>query len=122
MLNVLPFRQWRSLRRPSILCLRLSISTPAIRCYWLDLQASYLFELGHLDTCLVILTELNDHTNARKAYKKALQLDSDDFIVRLNYAVFEYHHGELSESQQLLQNMKTPKNIDHAQFAVSIFN
>jgi Tfp pilus assembly protein PilF len=67
----------------------------------------------------VILTELNDHVNARKAYKRALQMDPDDFVIRLNYAVFEYRHGEPEACKQALQNVKAPRNIDQPQFSVS---
>lgn len=68
---------------------------------------------------VVVLTELNDHVNARKAYKRAVQMDTDDFIIRLNYAVFEYRHGQVEDCKKVLQNVKAPRNIENSQFAVS---
>lgn len=49
-------------------------------------------------------------------------MDPDDFVIRLNFAVFEYRRGELEACKQILQNVKAPRNIDQPQFAVSSLN
>jgi Flp pilus assembly protein TadD len=68
----------------------------------------------------VILGDLKDNVNARKAYKRALQMDPDDFILRLNYAVFEYRRGTLEDCRKILTNLKAPRNFDSNEYSVRI--
>ncbi|KAI6241554.1 TPR-REGION domain-containing protein [Aphelenchoides fujianensis] len=65
----------------------------------------------------IILTDLGDVVNAKKAYKRALQLDNEDFILRLNFALFEYKQGNVDESVRLLEDAVPPKNIDESYLA-----
>uniref|UniRef100_A0A0R3R9J0 TPR_REGION domain-containing protein n=1 Tax=Brugia timori TaxID=42155 RepID=A0A0R3R9J0_9BILA len=52
----------------------------------------------------VVLTNLDDSTNANKAYDRALQLDKNNSAqIRLNYAIFKAKQKELKKSVELLQ-------------------
>ncbi|KAI1731971.1 bardet-Biedl syndrome 4 protein [Ditylenchus destructor] len=51
-----------------------------------------------LMTMAVILTELEDFRNAKAAYKRALKLNPDLFIVKLNFAIFEYRRGNVHQA------------------------
>ncbi|VDM23317.1 unnamed protein product [Wuchereria bancrofti] len=52
----------------------------------------------------VVLTNLDDNTNASKAYDRALQLDKNNSAqIRLNYAIFKAKQKELKKSAESLQ-------------------
>lgn len=53
---------------------------------------------------------MGDFTSARKAYKKALALDPGNAMIRINFALFEYRRGNLSDSAALIQNVNV-KNL-----------
>ncbi|KAI6187872.1 Bardet-Biedl syndrome 4 protein [Aphelenchoides besseyi] len=40
--------------------------------------------------------------------------DDNDYILRLNCAVFEYKHGDIEESAQMLENLIPPRNIEES--------
>ncbi|CAD5217465.1 unnamed protein product [Bursaphelenchus okinawaensis] len=61
----------------------------------------------------IILTRLEDHANARKAYDRALAMEPNDYIIRLNYTVFEYRHGTPEAAAEVLRDIGAPpKHID----------
>uniref|UniRef100_A0A915DMD2 Bardet-Biedl syndrome 4 n=1 Tax=Ditylenchus dipsaci TaxID=166011 RepID=A0A915DMD2_9BILA len=51
-----------------------------------------------LTAMAVILTALEDFRNAKSAYKRALKLNPELFISRLNFAIFEYRRGNVVDS------------------------
>ncbi|CAD5222609.1 unnamed protein product [Bursaphelenchus xylophilus] len=64
----------------------------------------------------IILTRLDDHPNARKAYTRALAMDPKDFIIRLNFVVFEYRHGTPEAAAMLLKELgQLPNHLDQYQ-------
>uniref|UniRef100_A0A8R1V329 Uncharacterized protein n=1 Tax=Pristionchus pacificus TaxID=54126 RepID=A0A8R1V329_PRIPA len=68
-----------------------------------------------LSTLAIVLTRMKDPPNARKAYKKAMEvMENPDIEKMWNYAVFEFNEGELESSKEavekLLERLKTPSN------------
>uniref|UniRef100_A0AC35EV49 Bardet-Biedl syndrome 4 n=1 Tax=Panagrolaimus sp. PS1159 TaxID=55785 RepID=A0AC35EV49_9BILA len=72
-------------------------------------------------TIAVILSDLGDFTSARKAYKKALALDPGNAMIRINFALFEYRRGNLSDSAALIQNVNV-KNLGESPEASEVTN
>ncbi|XP_013408748.1 Bardet-Biedl syndrome 4 protein [Lingula anatina] len=77
---------------------------------------------GHLFMLLAVaLTHLEDPDNAKQAYEQAMNLDSRDLSIPLNYAVFLYNQGErktaakqyaIYEHRLKQAREKNPKAID----------
>lgn len=56
---------------------------------------------------LVILSDLEDFTNARAAYKRAITLNSSLAVARLDYAIFEYRRGNVAAAAEMLKTTET---------------
>ncbi|GMS89340.1 hypothetical protein PENTCL1PPCAC_11515, partial [Pristionchus entomophagus] len=68
-----------------------------------------------LATLAIVLTRMKDPPNARKAYKKALEvMEKPDIEKMWNYSVFEFNDGELEAAREaverLLEVVKIPEN------------
>uniref|UniRef100_A0AC34GTJ7 Bardet-Biedl syndrome 4 n=1 Tax=Panagrolaimus sp. ES5 TaxID=591445 RepID=A0AC34GTJ7_9BILA len=72
-------------------------------------------------TIAVILSDLGDFTSARKAYKKALALDPGNAMIRVNFALFEYRRGNLSDAAAIIQNVNA-KNLGESPEAAEVAN
>lgn len=66
----------------------------------------------------MILSDLGDFASARKAYKKALTLDPNNAMIRINFALFEYRRGNLSDAAALIQNVNVNGLGDSQEAAV----
>lgn len=53
----------------------------------------------------VILTELEDMENAKKAYQRGLQIDPNCIALRVNFAIFEYRHGNVDAAREWLGDL-----------------
>jgi len=65
----------------------------------INLNSSNARSYGYL---AVALGKLDDFDNACTAYRKALEMDEDDYTTRLNYAVTLYRNGELDDARREL--------------------
>lgn len=52
----------------------------------------------------VALNHLNDSSNARDAYERAIQLDPENVYTNLNYAIFLYNQGDIKNASVRLNN------------------
>lgn len=67
----------------------------------------------------MILTRLQDYTNARKCYLKALAL-GNDYIIKVNFALFEAKHGNAENAKALMDDLpEMPMKLNSTQIEVS---
>lgn len=64
----------------------------------------FFFNFINFNFFTVILSELGDFRNARAAYKRAFALNSELFVLRLNFAIFEYRRGNILASIRRMGN------------------
>eukprot|EP01147_Barroeca_monosierra_P003823 gene3823-6333_t len=48
----------------------------------------------------VTLHRLHDHANAKKSFLRAIELDSSDPLVRINFAIFHLSHNDVSSAKE----------------------
>ncbi|KAI1725478.1 bardet-Biedl syndrome 4 protein [Ditylenchus destructor] len=74
-----------------------------------------------LMTMAVILTELEDFRNAKAAYKRASKLNPDLFIVKLNFAIFEYRRGNVHQAIKRIGSAinETPNGFEELDHLIS---
>uniref|UniRef100_A0A914D8K3 Bardet-Biedl syndrome 4 protein n=1 Tax=Acrobeloides nanus TaxID=290746 RepID=A0A914D8K3_9BILA len=58
-----------------------------------------------LMTLAIILTELEDADNARKAYQRGAQIDPNCLALRVNLGIFEYRHGNVDAAKEWLGDL-----------------
>lgn len=72
-----------------------------------DFPSSYMY-------LAITLSRLDDFTNSCAAYEKACEMETQDPIFQLNFAITLFNHGDLAEAKKQFLMMKENLNEEEA--------